>query len=85
MRYAAVLAIVLLSIPVYGSGDEELPEDLPEFGPLLRSLMENIDHPWAKPLLDADMELIESLLDTGFLSDTEADWYVPLTGDTDGQ
>jgi hypothetical protein len=76
-RLVPVLALVL-ACAVKGADGEEHPTGFLDMHPVLRALSECLEFPWAKQVQDADMETIVNLLESGFLSATEADWYVKL-------
>jgi hypothetical protein len=86
MKRAVLLLALILPCTLTGADGEEHPTGFLDRHPALRALAECLEFPWAKQVRDADMETIESLLESGILSDTEADWYVelPEVGEDDG-
>jgi hypothetical protein len=80
--------ILLIAILNYAGATGNVAEETPDPGfldrfPFLVRLTDRHDFPWAKPIQSADMDLIRELLESGFLSDTRADWYVQLPPEND--
>jgi hypothetical protein len=84
IREVFLLTLLLPCAACHADGEGE-PADSTGVLPFFEALAERLGFPWAKPLADADMDLIERLLDTGILSDREADWYVQVPEGDDGE
>ena len=81
--------ILLIAILVFTGMPDNMAEDTPVPGfldryPFLQRLTDRYGFPWAKPIQSVDMDLIRDLLESGFLSETRADWFITLPEDPDG-
>ena len=75
--------ILLFAILVSTGTPGNVAEETPDRGfldryPFLQRLTDRHGFPWAKPIQSADMDLIRDLLESGFLSEIRADWFVLL-------
>lgn len=76
---------LLVAVLTTGMPDGEDGSDGDFFGsyPYLERLVLHGELTWAKPIETVDMDLIMSLIDSGFLSSKEAGWYVRIEEEQD--
>ncbi len=84
MNHRIIFAL-LASVIATGMSDHEDGSIGGFFGryPYLERLVRHGELTWAKPIETVDMDLIMSLIDSGFLSSKEAEWYVRVEEDQD--